>query len=212
MDLRSTYSANTCDTCDICQTAIYEVIQNNQHKICSLCNVYKKCGCCESNTVSITTSHYPYCVECYLDIRKLSTILPDKVYVTDFYTAQNYKLLDMFGIKQILTIGKELPMHNTDKFKTMYISIDDSPTEDIARHFQDAHSFIHQAPTLVHCYAGISRSISLVISYLIKYENMSLNMALNYCRRGRPHANPNYGFLKQLYEYELMVKNSSKAL
>ncbi len=49
----------------------------------------------------------------------------------------------------------------------------DDADEDIARHFEEAHDFITQAldtpsSVLVHCRAGISRSASIVISYLMK--------------------------------------------
>jgi protein-tyrosine phosphatase len=84
----------------------------------------------------------------------------------------------------------------------MHLPLDDSPNENILKHFEEAHKFINNDVTLVHCYAGISRSATIVISYLIKYHNMSLVQALEYCRSIRPIVNPNKGFMLQLIEFE----------
>jgi hypothetical protein len=51
---------------------------------------------------------------------------------------------------------------------------------------------------LFHCDAGISRSPSLVVVYLMTFCNMSLTKALEHVRQRRPCIFPNAGFLKQL--------------
>jgi hypothetical protein len=54
----------------------------------------------------------------------------------------------------------------------------------------------------VHCVQGISRSASVVLAYLIKYEGMSTDAAVALVKRRRGIANPNAGFLRQLRAYE----------
>jgi len=46
----------------------------------------------------------------------------------------------------------------------------------------------------VHCYAGISRSTSCIVAYLMYEYGMSQVQALNLIRQGRPIINPNVGF------------------
>lgn len=60
--------------------------------------------------------------------------------------------------------------------------------------------------SLVHCVAGVSRSVSLVLAYLMKYSNMSLKSAFQYVRSVRPQVRPNIGFFKQLIEYEQRLR------
>jgi protein-tyrosine phosphatase len=55
---------------------------------------------------------------------------------------------------------------------------------------------------LVHCQMGKSRSVAIVIAYLMKYMNMKLNDAFNYVKRIRKIALPNLGFMKALGQFE----------
>jgi len=48
---------------------------------------------------------------------------------------------------------------------------------------------------LVHCAAGVSRSSSNVIAYLMRRKkNMSFNEAFNFVKKRRPVICPNYRF------------------
>jgi len=51
---------------------------------------------------------------------------------------------------------------------------------------------------LVHCRAGVSRSASVVIAFLMKHENISFDDALETVRNARPRVHPNRGFRSQL--------------
>jgi hypothetical protein len=51
---------------------------------------------------------------------------------------------------------------------------------------------------LVHCWAGISRSASLVIAYLMKQHAVTADEALTRLRKKRPIVDPNDGFMAQL--------------
>jgi hypothetical protein len=50
----------------------------------------------------------------------------------------------------------------------------------------------------VHCFAGISRSATVVLYYLMFYHNYSLNKAFQFLRSKRVGIQPNHGFIKQL--------------
>lgn len=58
---------------------------------------------------------------------------------------------------------------------------------------------------LVHCVAGVSRSATLVIAYLMKFEYMSLRQAFYHVKAVRPIIRPNPGFWRQLIEYEVKL-------
>ena len=55
---------------------------------------------------------------------------------------------------------------------------------------------------LIHCVAGVSRSASLVISYMIKYyNNLKFKRIMNIAKKRRSCIWPNDGFYIQLKEY-----------
>ena len=63
--------------------------------------------------------------------------------------------------------------------------------------------------TLVHCAAGVSRSVSIVLAYLVIKRNMSLADSIAMVRAARPIMNPNLGFLRQLITLETSVRGGA---
>jgi len=55
---------------------------------------------------------------------------------------------------------------------------------------------------LVNCFAGVSRSTTIVLAYLMYKNKWSVQEALSFVRSKRPIINPNYGFISQLYNLQ----------
>ncbi|KAJ0797969.1 putative phosphoric monoester hydrolase [Helianthus annuus] len=76
----------------------------------------------------------------------------------------------------------------------------------IAQYFDDCFGFINEAKrtgsVLVHCFAGRSRSATVVVAYLMKTHGMSSSKALNLVKSKRSVVAPNAGFILQLQSYE----------
>eukprot|EP00347_Sterkiella_histriomuscorum_P016112 403354447 len=97
-------------------------------------------------------------------------------------------------------------------FKYRVINILDMPYVNIMKHFASAISFIRDAISsggtiLVHCYAGISRSASCVIAYLMQDKGMPFFEAMSYVRKRRHIVFPNFGFQRQLMDFERQLKS-----
>ena len=86
------------------------------------------------------------------------------------------------------------------------ISADDHEKYDISVHFEDAAEWIHdklmKTSVMVHCLAGVSRSVSLVIAYFIKHKGMSYQDAYGLIKARRRIIHPNDGFIEKLKKYE----------
>lgn len=111
------------------------------------------------------------------------------------------------GITCIINATVELPNLPLSDVDYVKVAVEDSPYEDISRYFDMVADKIHEVKkfggkTLVHCIAGVSRSTSLCLAYLVKYEGMTLRKAYQHVKAKRPIVHPNQGFFKQLVEYE----------
>ena len=88
------------------------------------------------------------------------------------------------------------------------------PGADLLRHLPAAISFMDDAHSsggkvLVHCVAGMSRSVSLVLAYLVQREpRMRLAEALRLVKQKRTVVSPNPCFMEQLARFE--VRRSEK--
>ena len=59
----------------------------------------------------------------------------------------------------------------------------------------------------VHCAAGVSRSASTVLAYMMASRNISLNDAYDLVSAKRPCIKPNDGFVAQLKLFEQDLRN-----
>ena len=63
---------------------------------------------------------------------------------------------------------------------------------------------------LIHCYQGVSRSVTLIIAYLMWLENMTYQDALDCVRKTRGIARPNIGFQCQVTLWRSMYMDVTK--
>jgi len=110
--------------------------------------------------------------------------------------------------------GLRKPFH--ENFSIFHVPVEDKPSASIEQYFMDATKFIENGiaagvRTLVHCGAGVSRSASIVIAYLVSQCNMTLAESLAKVQKARPVVNPNQGFLTQLMDFEVKVRGVSSS-
>lgn len=65
---------------------------------------------------------------------------------------------------------------------------------------------------LVHCYLGRSRSVTIVLAYLVARKRMALADAATRLRHARPQMQPNSGFWRALEELEQQQQRSGASL
>ena len=63
--------------------------------------------------------------------------------------------------------------------------------------------------TLVHCQWGKSRSVSICVAYLIRYNRMTAEESVQMIKNIRPIAQPNKTFLQQLLRFHTYCNKSS---
>jgi predicted protein tyrosine phosphatase len=139
-----------------------------------------------------------------------STILEGKLYLSCASIAAKQELIEKYNIKGIISMGG-FEAHTTYKIHPEvdyhFVFIDDYESEPIHLEFAACFDFINntEGAVLVHCMAGISRSATIVIAYLMKEKQMGFQEAYAYTKRKRSIVFPNSGFRRQLREFELQL-------
>lgn len=64
----------------------------------------------------------------------------------------------------------------------------------------------NNAAVLVHCLAGVSRSVTVTLAYLMKTRTLSLNDAFTLVRDRKPDVAPNFHFMEQLHSFERKLR------
>lgn len=103
--------------------------------------------------------------------------------------------LEKLGITCVINAAPELPdtpLSLFDGSKPLYrqVPVLDKSDINISEYFDEVADLIEQTrqtngKTMVHCVAGVSRSASLVLAYLMKHMNMSLKDAFELVRTAR---------------------------
>ena len=54
----------------------------------------------------------------------------------------------------------------------------------------------------MHCLAGVSRSVTVTLAYLMHTKSLCLNDAFSLVRARKPDVSPNFHFMEQLHSFE----------
>lgn len=131
-------------------------------------------------------------------------ILP-RLYIGDASAALNYDFLKKKGFTHIVNAAKEIPSPFSGEFSYLNLKLDDSLDQNLSSALDRSFSYINGVLTyaaeprvLVHCAAGISRSSSVIIYYLMRHYGYSFDRALKFIKKYHPQTRPNLSFENQL--------------
>ncbi|XP_004704527.1 dual specificity protein phosphatase 2 [Echinops telfairi] len=118
--------------------------------------------------------------------------------------------LQACGITAVLNVSASCPNHFEGLFRYKSIPVEDNQMVDISAWFQEAIGFIDSVKTsggrvLVHCQAGISRSATICLAYLMQSRRVPLDEAFDYVKQRRAVISPNFSFMGQLLQFETQV-------
>ncbi len=120
----------------------------------------------------------------------------------------NKELHKQLKITSIVCVYPEIPYLNNDpEYTILHIPILDSGKNKISDFFKPFEEFmdkqiLEEKNILVHCHMGISRSSTLLISYLMKKQKKNLVDTLKFVKDKRPQVDPNFWFHSALIKYE----------
>ncbi|PIL23615.1 hypothetical protein GSI_14928 [Ganoderma sinense ZZ0214-1] len=119
----------------------------------------------------------------------MDQIVPN-LWVGDLPSALDTDTLRTHNIRSVLTAMRgRVSIHET--FIRHQINLDDTEDADILQHFVPSIAFIQAEldkgwGVLVHCQAGMSRSVAIVTAYLMVTQALDAEAALEIVRKARP--------------------------
>ncbi|XP_057677502.1 uncharacterized protein si:dkey-175m17.7 [Corythoichthys intestinalis] len=137
----------------------------------------------------------------------VSAILPF-LFLGNERDAQDLDLLLRLNIGYVVNVTTHLPLyHLKSGLHYKRLPATDNSKQNLRQYFEEVFEFIEEAyqsgqGVLVHCQAGVSRSATIVIAYLMKHTLMTMTDAYKYVRSRRPVVSPNLNFMGQLLEFE----------
>ena len=133
----------------------------------------------------------------------------DNLFLGNLRAAQDDQLLQAHNITCIVQCLQDSSMAPAFRFaEYCTVPVADFEGENIAFLLPKAVRFIHASrqagkAVLVHCAAGVSRSSTVVIAYMMATTQRNWEAALEFVRSRRRCVSPNPGFLLQLQQLDV---------
>ena len=115
------------------------------------------------------------------------------------------------GVKSIVTVREE-PLDDewVKDVKYLHVMSNDMGVpefNDLLAAVDFIHSRLtHDEPVLVHCLAGLGRTGTILASYLVKYQNISADEAIQKVREERPGSIQSFPQEEIIFQFEKSLK------
>lgn len=124
----------------------------------------------------------------------------ENLYLGDFYAALDQRWQRSKGIVAVLTVAEGLNIEPEQGIAHKVCDATDTPDFNLAKHFGECFEFISghikKGPVLVHCAAGVSRSATIVIYYIMRSNRWTFAKSLQFVKQKRSVICPNEGFIR----------------
>lgn len=145
--------------------------------------------------------------------KHLSEVIPNFLYLSSYNATKNKSLLEKNKITHIINCAADFCenfFESENKYTYLSFYLKDHVLENIECIFYECIKFIDNVKekggrVLVHCIQGISRSVTLVMAYLIYKNKLTYDKAFNIVQSKREISSPNFGFSIQLQNFYLRL-------
>jgi hypothetical protein len=130
----------------------------------------------------------------------------ERLFISNFFGARSLQRLAQAGITHVLVCAGELPTPHTEQVAYRRLSgLYDAASCSLAEPLLGALPWMQEVLAsggrlLLHCAAGVSRSATILVAYLMWSERKTYEEALDALREARPVVDPHPAFAAQLRE------------
>lgn len=121
------------------------------------------------------------------------------------------------GITHLLNTSISSPNIQTSGcMKYKKIPLKDQTTQNVKDVLEEAFCFIDDARNnyghvLVYCFAGISRSVTITVAYMMVRNKMTFEEAYSFVKSMKSDISPNIGFIGQLHQLEQSITHTKSS-
>ena len=127
----------------------------------------------------------------------------DNIYLGNAMHAALYYKLEKFKIKHIFNVTTEISNFYEEKYEYTRFPLFDNGIDKITKYLNPSYEKLielnnKKKNTLVHCYMGASRSVSIIIYYLMVKHNMTFDEAVMFMKNKKDTINVSKRFKKDI--------------
>ncbi|CAD5210217.1 unnamed protein product [Bursaphelenchus okinawaensis] len=166
----------------------------------------------------LPTSHSSPCIASSSSENEPSgpTEILDFMFLGSQEDALDRNFISKLPIQKVINISEKCPRSDlilNDERHFLRIPVNDTYDAKLSPFFEKAYEFIEDArrsnqKVLVHCLAGISRSATLAIAYVMRRNKLTAEDAYKFVQTRRPSISPNFNFMGQLTVYERNLRRA----
>ena len=163
----------------------------------------------KTKTNRVSPSRNTNFIKTLYNLTYTSTEIIERIYLGNAFNAKDFNQLKQNNIGMIVNVSEEIPNYYLEDFMYTRIPIRDYNESSILEYLDititKIHKYLEDNPdknVFIHCFMGSSRSASVVIAYLIKYNQMIYDDAYEFTKSKRPIVNLNVSFREQLIKFE----------
>lgn len=155
-------------------------------------------------------------IEPEIETATASRVLPF-LYLGNERDAAELDRLRRHNITYVLNVTAHVPQYwQAHGIHYKRIPASDSAQQNLKQYFEEAIEYIDEArqkgaSVLIHCHAGVSRSATITIAYILKHTKLAMSDAYKYVKAKRNIISPNFNFLGQLLEFEQDLNKGSSS-
>jgi len=143
-----------------------------------------------------------------------ASLIIDNLYIGDVYDAYDVESFKNQNIQNVLSAVTGFENIYDNKINHLCLQLIDNEEQNIIRYFEISNMFIDtivekNESLLIHCIAGRSRSVTLLIAYLIYKYKYTVDDAISLIKKKRSIIQPNQNFIRQLNIYYDNLYNKS---
>ena len=135
-------------------------------------------------------------------LKKFMSQIDDQIWIGNSSNAHDQQFFKDRGITHILCCAEELKFRPgfVEASRWHHLPIVDNIADEAEELFREGAALLKKwlnegHKIMVHCFGGVSRSVSVVIAYYILYKGWSYDIAYSHCRQRRPYADPHDDFV-----------------